>query len=81
MRGCFLQESHSSRLEKRKKEAAASEAMAEEMVKARAKKEQEAAAAAAAEAAKLTAQRSVIATPGRDIPGRRATTPRRPTFL
>jgi len=76
-----IKESHSSRLDKRKKEAAATEAMAEEMIKARAKKEQEAAAVAAAEAEKLAAQRSAIATPGREVPGRRATTPRRPTFL
>ena len=75
----FVQESHSSRLEKRKKEAAAKEAMEQEMAAANKEKETAAAAAAAAEAEKRAQQRQQYATPGGAQ--RRATTPRRPLGL
>jgi hypothetical protein len=77
-----VQESHVSRLEKRKKEAAATEAMAAEMKEATARQQAAVeAAAAAAEADRLARQRSAVATPGREPVNRRMTTPRRPTFL
>jgi hypothetical protein len=76
-----VQESHVSRLEKRKKEAAATEAMAAEMKEATARQQAAVEAAAAAEADRLARQRSAVATPGREPVNRRMTTPRRPTFL
>eukprot|EP00878_Enallax_costatus_P037454 GHUV01042311.1.p1 GENE.GHUV01042311.1~~GHUV01042311.1.p1 ORF type:complete len:486 (+),score=136.42 GHUV01042311.1:211-1668(+) len=77
-----VKESHSSRLEKRKKEAEAAAAMKAEMEASVKQKEQDAAAAAAAaEVAARTKQREAIATPGLATAGRRATTPRRPLGL
>ena len=70
-----MQESHSSRLEKRRKEAEAVDAMNAEMAVATQQKEAAAAAAAAAEAEKRGKQRENMATPG--VAPRRATTPRR----
>lgn len=70
-----IKESHSSRLLQRKKEREAEAAMAAEAEV----KERAAAAAAAAEEEerKRQLQRDTIATPGRAVPGRRMTTPRR----
>lgn len=68
--GCRdAQESHSSRLEQKKKQKAAKEAMSEEMDAALRQKAAESAARAAAAAATAERERSSIVTPGLRTPG------------
>jgi pre-mRNA-splicing factor ATP-dependent RNA helicase DHX38/PRP16 len=74
-----LKESHSARVQQRRREREATAAMAAEAAAAEAKREEAAAAAARAEEARRSAQRQSIATPGASASAaqRRPTTPRR----